>query len=114
MDELLGRVHIGNIADDSSEGEESDGGEQELEVEEQLPITAAEVERNYSLMGVLSQPEDPIVSLDQLKLKYPQAFTPVSESALAAVLAELHLPFTLSPFQVEFWLRRYTISHVSP
>ena len=102
MESVLGRGDIGNLTDDSSGDEVIDNGEQELEVEEQLPISAAEVERNYALMGVLCEPEEPAQSLEQLRQEYPQAFSDISEKALSDTLEELNLPFALSPFQVGF------------
>jgi len=104
MDSVLGRGDIGNLTDDSSGDEVIDDGEQELEAVEQLPISAAEVERNYALMGVLCEPEEPAQSLEQLRQEYPQAFSDISEKALSETLEELNLPFALSPFQVEEFL----------
>lgn len=101
MEQHLPDVRRLDIGSDAS-GEEEDS-EEEVGVvgvdEKQLPISAQEVERNYDLMGVLSQPEPPFVTLQQLREEHPQAFTPLSENALASVLGDLNLPFTLSPFQ---------------
>ena len=106
------RLEIGS---DASGGEDSEEEEvlvpTMVEVDEsQLPITAQEVERNYSMMGVLSQPEVPFVTLEHLRAEYPQAFTSISEGALASVLADLLLPFTLSPFQ-EFSINALLNNH---
>ena len=66
----------------------------------QLAITKEQVEKNYNLMGQLSEPSPPLFSLEDLRSRYPQAFTPQSECALASVLAELKLDFRISPLQV--------------
>ena len=107
MEQHLPDVRNLNLGSDISEDEVENSDDEHLEseiIEKQLPITADEVERNYNLMGTLSQPEAPVVTLDQLKADYPQAFTPLSETALASVLAELCLPFSLSPFQVSLFI----------
>ena len=90
-----------DLNDDTGD-EDSEDGEDLVENGqwEQLPITAAEVEVNYNQMGTLSQPCVSVFSLDQLRQLHPQAFTPQSENALAAVLSDLCLPFSISPLQV--------------
>ena len=55
---------------------------------------------NYDRLGALVPPPPPTVSLEELRLQYPDAFTQVSEGALQSVLDELQLPFDLSPFQI--------------
>lgn len=103
-DNLSGIVR--NLAlDDDTSGDEEDSETDDLEeistIEgSQLPITADEVEKNYDLMGQLSQPCTPIFSLEDLRERFPLAFSPESEQALALVLSDLALPFSITPLQV--------------
>lgn len=97
---------VRNLALDDISGDEEDSEADDLEengtVDEvsQFPITADEVEKNYNLMGQLSQPCTPIFSLEDLRTRFPLAFSPQSERALASVLSDLSLPFHITPLQV--------------
>ena len=86
-------------------GLESDFESSEEDLEEELPTAIPsfnddDLAANYDRLGALVPPPPPTVSLEELRLQYPDAFTQVSEGALQSVLDELQLPFDLSPFQI--------------
>ena len=60
-----------------------------------LSITAKQAKANYDSVGELVCEDPEVITRD----KFPEAFSPMSEQALAAVLAELELGQPLSGFQ---------------
>ena len=64
-----------------------------------LDISQHEADKNFSDIGGLVKEEEPTLTLEILRAKYPEAFTSTSEAALAEVLAEANLGHSLSAFQ---------------
>ena len=104
-------------------GLESDYTSSEEDVERELPTFSdhsfndEDIAANYDRLGVLVPPPPQTLSLEELRLQYPDAFSEVSESVLQAVLDELQLPFDLSPFQiftVNALLNRVDVVGISP
>ena len=81
---------------DSSASSEDD----EPAITEGLSVTEDEIARNYELLGSSLPSDPPLHLLQDLKQKYPSAFSELSESTLATVLQENPLGFELSDFQV--------------
>ena len=94
----LGNLDLNDTGDEESEDDEDLDGRDDQG--HQLPITETEVDENYTMMGTLSQPCISSFTLEQLRQLYPQAFSPHSAKALADVLLDLCLPYSLSPLQV--------------
>ena len=80
----------------SSESEEEPG---EDDVALEAYISKASVEDNYKLMEKTVTPEKSPLVLSELRLAHSEAFSPESETALAAAVDDLSLPFPLSDFQ---------------
>ena len=57
------------------------------------------MEKYSPLLGTPVPPPPTPTSLFELRTQYPHAFSTESEVALEAVLEDLQLPFSLSPFQ---------------
>jgi hypothetical protein len=70
-----------------------------VQEKDELDISVEEVRENYVMAGCLVPEEPPVHSLDEFRALYPAAFTEESESALDAVLGEIQLPYSISPFQ---------------
>ena len=110
LDDVLerGGDDLGLDFSDLSEGEEhssssepdSDEGEVEPPHMDGLSVTAEDGAKNYELLGSSLPADPPVHLLADLKLKYPYAFTPLSENTLETVLQENPLAFELSAFQV--------------
>ena len=87
----------GNSESEHDSSEENTG-------EELLPsastITDTDIAANYARLGNTVPPPPPPLSLEELRMQYPHAFSAESEFALQSVLDELQLPFTVSPFQL--------------
>ena len=60
---------------------------------------SVDIASNYDRLGRYVAPPPSSSSLLELKAKYPEAFSQESENALAAVLDDLQLPFSLTAFQ---------------
>ena len=93
-------VSVGN--EDSSE-EDSNGSESDddqASAIEGLSVSEEDVARNYELLGSSLPADPPLHLLEELRQKYPYAFSELSESTLASVLQENPLEFELSAFQV--------------
>ena len=63
--------------------------------------TKEEVDKNYEMIGQLVDRDTSTIKLEDLRTKYPQAFTSKSEAALFAVIKDINLPFQPSTFQAE-------------
>ena len=87
----------------SSGSDTSDGPDSEPEVEQppslDLGISKSEVEENDGRLGVLLDPCPLPLTLAELKLQHPGAFTPESVAAVTAVCSELPIRFSLSSYQ---------------
>lgn len=69
------------------------------ELKDHLDISQHEADKNFSDIGGLVKEEEPTLTMEILRAKYPEAFTSTSEAALAEVLAEANLGHSLSAFQ---------------
>jgi superfamily II DNA helicase RecQ len=84
-----------SIGQDSSDQDSVSVGHEHME----LGISVEEADANYELAGWVMLEDPPPFDLAALRLKHPTAFTPKSETALASVLEDLKLSFSLSSFQ---------------
>lgn len=103
--ELVELEGSGDDVHDDSREDQSDTSESEEDDDlasaiEGLSVSEVEVARNFELLGSSVPPDPPLHLLEDLKQKYPYAFTELSESTLDAVLQENPLEFELSAFQV--------------
>ena len=65
-----------------------------------LSVTREEVSRNLQMLKGSMATDPPVHTLVELRLRHPEAFTEESEETLASVLAENHLQYELSDYQV--------------
>ena len=84
---------------DSSSDEIPASGDEETMVSLAANHIGVDIASNYERLGRYVTPPPSPSSLLELKAKYPEAFSQESENALAAVLEDLQLPFTLTAFQ---------------
>ena len=90
-----------DISDSDELNSSVSSDEDEASITEGLSVTEDDVARNYQLLGSSSLADPPLHLLQDLKQKYPSAFSEMSENTLAAVLQDNHLGFELSDFQVQ-------------
>ena len=92
-----------SVSNDDSSEEDSNGSESDddqASAIEGLSVSEEDVARNYELLGSSLPADPPLHLLEELRQKYPYAFSELSESTLASVLQENPLEFELSAFQV--------------
>ena len=93
-------VCLSDSSEDQSDTSVSDQEDDQAAAIEGLSVSEDDVARNYELLGGSLPADPPLHLLEDLRQKYPFAFTELSESTLATVLQENPLEFELSAFQV--------------
>ena len=93
-------TELGLVGEFESDSDSSVGDNEDDLSSAEPSLLDEDIAANYDRLGTLVPPPPPPVSLEELRLQYPDAFTPESESALHLVLDQLQLPFDLSPFQI--------------
>ena len=91
-------VCLSDSSEDQSDTSVSD--QEDDQAIEGLSVSEDDVARNYELLGGSLPADPPLHLLEDLRQKFPYAFTELSESTLATVLQENPLEFELSAFQV--------------
>ena len=91
---------IGRVRESENEYDSDEENIEEVLVPQHPSISDVDIGANYDRLGTTVPPPPPPLSLEELRMQYPHAFSPASELALQSVLDELQLPFTVSPFQL--------------
>ena len=104
---------VSNSSEDELQSDSSGSDEDEASSLEGLSVTEGDVLRNYEVLGTSVPADPPLHLLEDLRKKYPFAFTDHSESTLASVLKDNPLGFELSDFQVHIIFQPWSLKVIT-